>query len=263
MLSEPVKAALISGGIQLLSVCVATVAAWAGVQSWKRSTLGNRQIELVEENLLIVWKLDERIKAARMLLPPIDLEKFEGDGSYHRIYTERYESARARLKEAQETFEQLKRSLLLAEFYLGSLPRVRSSGETRFFAMDYKIVDEYDEVINLLFSNLFTISSSWATGPKLEPEAKKDFASAMEMFYGFMYEYEKDDYSFRLENARRTFERHVRGWLCDRSLSTRTSERLNDAMLDRLEGKFKPTTTNKYPINEALRSVEKKLDSNE
>jgi hypothetical protein len=84
---------------------------------------------------------------------------------------------------------------------------------------------------------------------------KDEFDKSANLFYGFMYEYEEDEFSIRLRLTRTTFERHIRKVLRRRTISGRILDRITDLITDRLRRKFKPATVNKLPYSKSGRPI--------
>ena len=247
MLSDPIKAALITGSIQAISAIVTIFAAWAAFRSWRRTTLGNRQIELAEECLLMLWDLDSAINAARKSLIPLDFDAFKINPTYSVSYGERHNKAFEAIRECNKKLTELKDKFLIAEFYLGEFPSIKFEGQTRFFKMDYPIVSEYDEVLTQLVVCLFDTSPQAVTENLTAKTDRSKIEKSTNLFYGFAYEYEEDEFSIRLKITRRTFERHLKKRLRQTSILTRAEEKITEAAMDRYRAKFKPATINKHP----------------
>jgi len=210
VLGDPIKAAIITGSIQAISASATIFATWVAFRSWRRSTLGSRQIELAEECLLLLWGLDAAFKAARQHLVPIDIEEFEANARYNAFYKERHAKAWEGMKECKRLLDDLKNKFLIAEFYLGNFPHIRFSGETRFYKMSYPIVGEYDELVGQLCVCLFNTSPQAVLETLSNKASQAEIEKSANLFYGFIYEYEEDEYSVRLKITRRTFERYIR-----------------------------------------------------
>lgn len=251
-MSDTIIAAFISGSIQALSASAAIFAAWVAFRSWRRQTLGNRQLALAEECLLLIWKIDASIKDARQTLFPVDLQAYSSNSRYKDIYEAQHKAAYEKIRGCLGMVNDLKHALLIAEIYMGELPRVKFNGETRFFKMGYKIDMEYDELIGGFPLFLRDVAPEAAANSGMDEKARDKIIKSADLYYGFAYEYEEDEYSVRLRLARQTFERYAKKFLRQRSFLGRAGGKIDDLISDTLHRKFKPTTINKHPYHEKL-----------
>ena len=248
LMTDQIKAAFISGGFQIISAIIAILVAALTFNAWRRSTLGNKKIELAEKCLLDVWKLDKKIKETRMLAMPLPVA--DSNSELPPAYLERrknlVEQAFNDLQECKKILEEFRENFLLAEFYLGALPGITFNGETRFAKkVHYSVPQEYDEIIRqlrvcLLDSNpdLFPFWSSDSSLEKMKKQAH--------LFNGFMYEYEEDEYSVRLRRVKKFLERSMRDVVQPKGLMKGAALTIRDALSDRYDNKFKPVVINKY-----------------
>ena len=210
MLSDPIKAAMITGSIQAVSATATIIAAWVGFRSWRRNTLGNRQIELAEECLLLLWTFDNIIKTARQILIPVSPEEFLHNQKYKAIYVENHKKAWERIRESSQALEMFKNKFLIAQFYLGIFPHVKFDGETRLFRVDYPIAFEYDEIFGA-FCTLLMETSPQAVEEALSKSSDwGKLEKSSNLFYGLASDYEEDEYSIRLRLTKQIFERHIK-----------------------------------------------------
>jgi hypothetical protein len=253
IVNETIKAAWISGSLQASSAIAAIIAAWIALSSWRRHALGTRQIELAEECLQAVWTLDEEIADARRLLFPGDIETIKGDAKIRDYYVQNYQKAFAAVRECLAKQKALRKLFMLSELYLGVFPRVEFSGTTRFFGkMPYTIYGEYEEIISQLLSDLFKVSPNTIVCNDISAEWKETFDKSANLFHGFMYEYEEDEYSIRLRLTKNTFERHIKNVLRRRGMFERMLGRLENWISDRYHRQFRPATINKLPYSSYL-----------
>lgn len=252
-MTDAIRAALISGSVQIVTSLLTMTVALLALSSWRRNALGGRQIELAEQCLQAVWELDEEIAATRRLLVPNDIERIKAEPKFLKSYTENYERAYAAIRECLLKATALKKHLMLAEIYLGELPRTKFGGTTRIFnKVPYSIQDEYEEVLSQLLLALNQASPTGIEQIGQSTTAKGEFDKSVNLFYGFMYEYEEDEFSIRLRLTRTTFERHIRKVLRRRTISGRILDRITDSITDQALGKFKPATVNKFPYSKYL-----------
>jgi len=245
-MTDPIKAAFISGGFQIFSAIIAILVAALAFNAWRRSTLGNKKIELAEKCLLDVWKLDKKIKETRMLVVPDLTNISEMKPEYLEYRKKRVDQAMNGIKESEDILEEFREKFLLAEFYLGTLPGIAFNGETRFAKkVRYSVPQEYDEIISQL--RLCLVESnpdffpSWAFGSSPE-KAKKQ----AHLFFGFMYEYEEDEYSARLRRAKKFLERSMRDVVQTKGLMRGAALKIHYALTDWYDDKFKPVVINKH-----------------
>jgi hypothetical protein len=252
-MTDAIRAALISGSVQIVTSLLTMTVALLALNSWRRNALGARQIELAEQCLQAVWELDEEIAATRRLLFPGDFERIKAEPEFLKRHTESYQRAYVAMRECLLKATALKKQLMLAEIYLGELPRTKFRGTTRFFnKMPYTIQDEYEEVLSQLLLALNRTSPAVIEQGGQSTTVKEEFDKSANLFYGFMHEYEEDEFSIRLRLTRTTFERHIRTVLRRRTISDRILDRITDSITDRLRRKFKPATVNKLPYSKYL-----------
>jgi len=141
----------------------------------------------------------------------------------------------------------------LAELYLGELPKTKFKGSTRFFKkFCYNAQDEYMEICSQLFSSLIQTSPITIKQSTQSNASKDIFDKHMNLFHGFMYEYEEDEFSIRLRLTKKTFERHIRKVLRRRTISGRIIDRIKYAITDLSDRQFKPSTINKHPYSKYM-----------
>lgn len=195
---------------------------------------------------MLLWSLDAAFKAVRQCLLPVDIEEFESNKKYCAVYGERHAKAWEEIKECKRLLDELKNKFLIAEFYLGSFPPVRFNGETRFFKMSYPIVGEYDELLGQLCVCLFDTSPQTIVESLSNKNGQAKIERSANLFYGFMYEYEEDEYSVRLKLTKRTFERHIKARLRQTSILAKAGDKMLESAMDYQAAKFKPATINKH-----------------
>ena len=262
MLADPIKAAMITSSVQLISASATIFAAWVAFRAWRRSTLGNRQIELAEECLLLLWEFDATVKSTRQMLVPVDFEEFESNERYKVVYSKCHKKAWDGIRECGRTLGKLRDKFLIAEFYLGDFPRVSFKGETRFFRGNYTIILEYDEIFGQFCSFLLEMTPQAVAEVLSQKSDRTKVENSANLFYGFSSDYEEDEYSARLKLTKQTFERHIKRRLRQTSIFTRTGETFSNTISDIHNKRVTPTTINKHPFRfSSLRSSsEKKND---
>lgn len=249
-MSDAIRAAFISGGIQLTTGLLTLVVAVSALNSWRRNALGARQIQLAEECLQSVWKLDAKIKSARSALAPGNIEELKNSDNpkIRENYNVKYRRALFEINDCRASLKNLNQQLMLAEFYLGDLPKTRLLHTARFFEkIPYSLYQEYDEIIPGLLICLEDISIDKIDNVELTQKYIKNFNKQANIFYGFLYEYEGDDYSVRLRISRVVFERHIKRVLKRQGLFDRLLEKVIYSAEDNYWYRFKPVTFNKFP----------------
>lgn len=260
-MSDAIRAALITGGVQLTTGLLTLLVALLALNSWRRNALGARQIQLAEECLQSVWKLDAEIKAARMLLFPGSLKEIKCSDNQliKENYNKNHYNASIAMHSCIKNLKDLNHQLMLAEFYLGSLPKIKIPHAARFFGkMPYSLYQEYDEVIPSLLVCLMRTSPETIDSVEVTQESIDEFDKSANLFYGFMYEYEEDDYSVRLKVSRIAFERHIKRILKRQGLFDRILEKVSHLIEDNINSRFKPVTLNKRPIRKWLEDYKNK-----
>lgn len=258
-MSDLIRAALITGSVQVIIGSLTMSVAISALNSWRRNALGTRQLELAEQCLQAVWRLDEHIKAARFLLIPGNLDEIKSNDRVRQIHTQSHERALAAMRACYVEFKELKNLLMLSEVYLGEFPKTRMPHTARFIKrMSYTTEQDYDEIIGQLLVCLMNISPDWLENIEVNESNIKEFDKSAEMFYGFAYEYEEDDYSVRLRVSRTAFERHVSRILRRRRLSHRFWEKLGNTVSDHYRNKFKPVTINQKPLRKFMEEQSKR-----
>ena len=253
-LTDPIKAALITGCFQLIMASATLIAALLAIGAWRRQALGTRQVGLAEECVQAVWALDERIRVARRILPPESLSSLS-DVSASSRYKEVHGRAMNAMRECLIASQKLEQLCRLSEVYLGDFPLTSFAGTTRLFPRSlYKPQAEYVEIVTLLLMDLDRVSPNRLEESRATPKGQDAFEKSSHMFSGFMYEYEKDEYSARLELAKRTFERHIKDILRRRGMVERVVSRFYMWIGDRFDRKFKPVTLNKFRNWRAVRN---------
>lgn len=246
-MSDTILAAWITGGLQASSAITAIIAAWIALNSWRRHALGNRQVALAEECLQAVWNVDEKISDARLLLPPGDIDNNRSDTTARDYYVQRHRRALDAMRECYKAVKALKKLFMLSELYLGEFPRIEFQGTIREFQKaPYSIQREYEEIVGQLLVALMEVSPETIGVAALSEKETDDFTKSANLFFGFTYEYETDEYSARLKLARQTFERHILNVLRRRSFRERVVGRLDHWVSDRYWRKFTPVTINKH-----------------
>jgi len=242
--TDAIWAAIITGGAQLIAGAFAILAAWIALSSWRRNALGSRQIQLAEECLQSLWRLDDQIKSARLLLMPHTLDEA-------RRFREAYEQSRADAIQAiancRESANDFKEKVKLAEVYLGAFPRTRLPDTSRRLGISYSVYEDFIEVVENLSSALrWKLSLKYVRDGELSLEAQEEFGRSANLYSGFFYEYEEDDYSFRLRISRISSEQHLSSILRRRSRYER-SLGINRLEM-RLAKKYKPVMVNKFAV---------------
>ena len=120
--------------------------------------------------------------------------------------------------------------------------------------MSYSLYQEYDEVLPQLLMHLMNVSPESLVHIELTSKSIDDFDKSANMFYGFMYEYEEDDFSVRLNVSRIAFERHIKRILKRQGLQDRFLDWMSHQAQDRYRNRFKPVTTNKFMRRKWLES---------
>jgi hypothetical protein len=118
--------------------------------------------------------------------------------------------------------------------------------------MPYTIQEEYEEVLSQLLVELNRTSPAVIEQGGQSTTFKDEFDKSANLFYGFMYEYEEDEFSIRLRLIRTTFERHITKVLRRRTISGRIRDRITDSITDQIRSKFTPATVNKLPYSKYL-----------
>lgn len=254
-MNDTIQAALITASTQVLIGLFTMSVAVSALNSWRRNALGTRQLELAEQCLQAVWRLDEHIKAARSFLPPSSLAEIKSNDRARQVHMQLHEKALAATRACSVELGELKKLLMLSEIYLGEFPKTWMPNTARFFQkMSYTIEQDYDEIIGQLFVCLVHIAPEDLENVEINEKNTEEFDRSAEMFFGFMYEYEEDDYSVRLRASRTAFERHVSKILKRRRITNRFWGKLGNVVSDRYHAKFKPVMVNKKPFRKFLES---------
>lgn len=239
-LPDSVKAALVTGSVQVVTGSLTAFVAWYALSSWRRNALGSRQIQLAEECLQLLWTLDDEVKAARKVMVPQALtEATRFKDSYEQNRLKALDMIRSCFNSAKRFDEKVR----LAEVYLGKFPSLKLPNTARTFRIPYSTSSEYLEVLERLISlvswklDLSEYSKDVPNDAEIE-----EFSDSINMFSGFIYEYEEDDYSFRLRLSKMAFEHHISSIL---RRNTRY-ERIYRTASFRFAKKFKPTMKSRY-----------------
>lgn len=262
-MSDAIRAALITSSVQLTTGFLTLLVALAALNSWRRNTLGIRQIQLAEECLQAVWALDKDIKAARLLLAPMSVTEIKSNARIKKIYAKTHSEAWQAMGLCAKKVQELTRLFMLAEFYLGDFPKTKLPRTARFFnKIPYTLPEEYKEIVGQLCACLMNMSPEWIESTEVTQSYIEDFEQRANMFFGFIYEYEEDDYSVRLRISRILFERYMRSVLRRQNLVQRLSGKLWNLVEDGFSRRFKPVTKNKRPFRLSIDNSGMKTEEN-
>ncbi|MBC9178440.1 hypothetical protein [Pseudoroseomonas ludipueritiae] len=239
-----IQAAIYGGAVQGLATVGAAIFA---LRAWRHNTLGTRQVQLAEECLTLLWELDKSIKEARMAFP----SGFSGQSNreigpaYYISRAPFYQDANIKFQNVRNNFRSFREKFILSEFYIGRMPLVSFKGESRWFKMDYSIVDEYDELIGQLGLYLDEGLPDFLKTRTATPAEADKIARSNNLYFGFMYEYEEDEYTKRLNNVKNVCARRIRSILRKRTFFGSFIDFAGDKITDYLDSRFKPTMTRK------------------